>query len=188
MGDIPEEGGVGSNLFCFLSLGGVSPLMGDPPFPPVGVEAECKRGLRSLEPGDSMPGEDLLPGMDWWFWARIFRWWTGLLFGICLFKLPRVLARARAGDGVRRRDITGEAIAIRTCGEMEGGEGDRESEKEERLLSDLGAMSSSSLCAGEEVADNGLLAWWWEAYRETLMLLSSLVELVISDVIPLLGV
>lgn len=98
-----------------------------------------------MEPGEGMPGDDLLPGMDWWFLVRswiCFRWRTGLWLGDCLFKLPKLPVIARAGDGVLRRDNTGEAIAIRTCGEMEGGEGDRESEKEERLLCDFAVMSS----------------------------------------------
>lgn len=50
---------------------------------------------------------------------------------------------------------------MRTCGEMEGGEGDRESEKEERLLSDLWVVSSTGGCSGGEIGgDDELLAWW----------------------------
>ncbi len=44
-------------------------------------------------------------------------------------------------------------MAIRTCGAMEGGEGDRESEKEERRLSDLGAGSFSDSCEEETTGE-----------------------------------
>ena len=71
------------------------------------------------------------PPMYW----RCLGWSPGLPEGDCRV-FPRLPPRAREGEGVRRERM-GEPMAMRICGAMEGGDGERDSLKEERRLSGL---------------------------------------------------